>query len=271
MAEIGESIAVAVLMESSDPCDWCKQGGEEPPDIPNHLHDEEDPVSVGGVLDNIPENALKNDSSALGRAIGSRPQWNIAAPNNPSVSTTITPGAHHLIPGHASLKDVPALLKYIRKSDGLIKADIGYDVNAEENGVWLPGSYGVNPDNAATGKSKWSAYAHQAQYAGAAMRAAGAQFHDSHPAYSLNVKGTLNSIAEKLDAHRAQHPDRCPYCGKSNKADDKITPPYGLVRRLHGVSGAHKNFLVGRGMKSNRIESGYYTSRQVGAVFGVAL
>ena len=267
--DVGESIAVAVLMESSDPCSWCKQD-DKPQDKTNHLHDEEDPQS-GGAADDIPENRLGNDSSKLGTALGSRPQWTVEAPNNPSVSTLVTPGAHHLIPGHASLRESTELLKYIRKGDGVITADIGYDVNATENGVWLPGSYGVNAGNAATGNSKWSAYAHQSAYAGAAMRAAGAQFHDSHPAYSNNVLGTLNSIAEKLDAYRALYPKVCPYCGKDITDGGKIKPPYGLVDKLNGVSRAHKTFLVGRGIRPKLIASGYYTSRQVGAVFQVPL
>lgn len=52
--------------------------------------------------------------------------------------------AHHLIPAKESLKRAKALQKYIKKSGGKICCDLGYDVNGNENGVWLPGLHAVN-------------------------------------------------------------------------------------------------------------------------------
>jgi hypothetical protein len=56
-------------------------------------------------------------------------------------------------------------MKYM-KTDGKAKGNIGYNVNARTNGVWLPGNYGVRP---------W-----------------GAQFHDAHKQYSKFVRKVLD-------------------------------------------------------------------------------
>lgn len=62
--------------------------------------------------------------------------------------------AHHCIPAQESLKESPLLAFMVKTGDsealkddtfdgGLVWADVGYDVNGSENGVWLPGNYAV--------------------------------------------------------------------------------------------------------------------------------
>ena len=47
---------------------------------------------------------------------------------------------HHCIPGRASLKGKyqHPILEVIEKEKGTITGDIGYNVNGQENGIWLP-------------------------------------------------------------------------------------------------------------------------------------
>lgn len=52
--------------------------------------------------------------------------------------------AHHLIPAKESLKPAAGLHKYIDKGKGKICCNLGYDIDGNENGVWLPGLHAVN-------------------------------------------------------------------------------------------------------------------------------
>src|SRR5205807_1863113 len=204
----------------------------EPGSEHNQLGEDPDSEEQDEGVDNVPENDLTNDSSDLGHQLGGRPQWTIADPERKRQSLPVIPAAHHLIPGNASLKRVPGLHKYISKKctikncqcsvSDFIAGDIGYNVNASENGVWLAGNYAVRRGQHGFGVT-WTAYAHQADYADAAMRAAGAQFHDSHPDYSNNVQKTLRTIANTLDLQYKQD-HKCPLCGADANKDGKLRP-----------------------------------------------
>ncbi|MGH8622233.1 MAG: hypothetical protein ACRET3_08860 [Burkholderiales bacterium] len=162
MTQIGEKIALLVLEENRENCWFCR----EPPRDEQHTTDlGEDPAGPQ-------ENDLANDSSRLGRALGHRPTWTIRVPGVDQ-PVNVVPAAHHLIPGNASLKQVPKLVQWLKKGSK-IREDVGYDVNARENGIWLPGSYGVTEQSAL--QTKWSAYDYQNEYAIAAMKAAGRSF-----------------------------------------------------------------------------------------------
>ena len=233
--QVGEPISASVATPNPDePCWACK---EQPKgELVNHL--DESPDSIGE-----PENQLTNDSSALGTNLGHRPAWQISVPDkhagqNITRLCTVVPGAHHLIPGNASLQKVPSILKLIEASRGDISSDIGYDVNSAQNGIWLPANYGVRADSE-FGK-KWSAYDFQDEYAIAAMKKAGAQFHDAHPDYSDKVKTTLRALADKINLKK---PQKCAIC--DDQIADKARPPYGLVGRLNSVSRQHRTFLRG--------------------------
>ncbi|HMU65825.1 MAG TPA: AHH domain-containing protein [Cellvibrionaceae bacterium] len=253
MTDIGEAIAVIVATPDSDePCWACKKEPET--QLQNNLN--ESPSSIGE-----PENQLHNDSSELGKSLGFRPTWTIqvaesAAPGAEPISAEVTAAAHHLIPGNASLKKCPQILDLIEASRDKIRSDIGYNVNSEQNGVWLPGSYGVNPDSVF--KKKWSAFTNQQEYAFKAMDRANAQFHDAHPEYSRQVIRALRSLADKITLTA---PEKCGICGE--KTEDKARPPYGLVGRLNQISSMHRRFLRGP-MRKWPIQSGYFTSRWSG-------
>jgi hypothetical protein len=240
-----------VLVAVPDENEKCWACQEEPADdLHNSL--DESPDSVGD-----PENDIHNDSSTLGKNLGFRPTWSISVPdmeNGKEIKRDcdVVPGAHHLIPGNASLKKVGSILDLMEASRGKIRSDIGYDVNSAQNGIWLPANYGVNATSA-FGK-KWSLYKYQDVYAKAAMKRAGAQFHDAHPEYSDKVKATLRSLADKMNLRK---PETCEICG--NQISDKARPPYGLVGRLNRVSRQHRTFLSGPVHKWP-ISSGYYTS-----------
>ena len=60
--------------------------------------------------------------------------------------------AHHLIPAGASLNKATLLLPYIESEKSKICCNLGYDVNGNENGVWLPGLHAVNKN----GINVWS-------------------------------------------------------------------------------------------------------------------
>lgn len=241
--QIGESIGLLVMTTDKENCWFCK---EEPKD-PNLRTDlDETPSSVGKT-----ENDLGNDSSKLGSALGHKPSWTIKVAET-GESASVVPAAHHLIPGGGSLNKVPALTAFLKKG-AKIRADVGYDVNCRENGIWLPGSYGVNVN---TGGQKWSNYGPQNDYAVAAMKRAGAQFHDAHPTYNERLKTTLRAIANRMVVN---HPVTCPGCGE--KVSDKARPPYGIVGRLAAVSRRHRAFLDGP-VRNWPLASGYYTSKR---------
>lgn len=249
MTQVGETIAILVATRDKDePCWACK---EEPEEKRKNELDEDPPSSKE-------ENDVKNNSSKLGRALGGRPSWTINVPHPDGegaghVSQAVVPGAHHLIPGNESMKRVPKILDLIESRRGKIKADIGYDINAATNGVWLPGSYGVSTTSPLG--TKWSNYDYKEEYALAAMGKAGAQFHDRHPKYSGKVKSTLRSLADKITLLR---PEKCGIC--KEKLSDKARPPYGLVGRLNRLSRIYRSFLHGPTRKWP-VETGFSTSR----------
>lgn len=252
--QIGEAVELPTAPDpSEDKCWACEEGPETTPTPKTDLT--EVPSSLG-----FPENDLTNDSAGLGANLQFKPVWNIQVPTGVDasgvktvVSATVTPGAHHLIPGNASLAKCSAILDLMVADRGKITADIGYDVNDARNGIWLPGSYGVNEASASI-PMKWTQYQFKIEYAFAAMNTAGAQFHDSHPEYSRLVIRSLRALADKITL---KAPEKCGICDK--KITDKARPPFGLVGRLHRLSSLHRKFLRGPSRKWP-VAGGYYTS-----------
>ncbi len=240
--------------QGDEPCWYCEQepeGGE--------ANDEQaDPSNVDG--EDNPENAENNDASKLGTNLGGKPSWSVTCPDT-GKSTEVIPGAHHCIPGNASMAKATALHDFMRKGGPhSFVSDIGYDINGAANGVWLPGNYGVRPGKSHYTK-KWGSFSadFKNQYAKRAMEAAGGQFHDAHSKYSNHVLKTLEAIADKLAA-----PGDCPICDKPRSA---TRPPYGLVARINHVSLAYKERLVGTPDPA-AIDQGYYTSSRVKKIYG---
>ncbi len=62
--------------------------------------------------------------------------------------------AHHLIPAKESLARATSLHKYIDKGESKVCCNLGYNVDGNENGVWLPGLHAVNSKD---GVNVWGA------------------------------------------------------------------------------------------------------------------
>ncbi|NVJ21930.1 MULTISPECIES: AHH domain-containing protein [Myxococcus] len=166
---------------------------------------------------------------------------------------------HHLIPGNESLKgtsvvpfmgDENCIADYKKSMSSYIKAgySIGYDINAAENGEWLPSPYALSNCN------EWPAdlglkylkkrkdeligeetEAFKPAYVAAAIEASGGrQFHMRHMRYSEKVTEILQAIGERL---AVMADDSCPLAKKSKAKDvDEFDPPLGLTARLHSLS-----------------------------------
>lgn len=145
-----------------------------------------------------------------------------------------------------------------------LSSDIGYDVNAAENGVWLPGNYAVRPGQYGW-KKKWGNFskAFKDEYASRAMKKANRQFHDAHVSYNNKVLKTLEAIVSKLGKPKKN----CPICDKEY---EHTRPPYGLVARLNGVSSKHRGMLLGLSKRTKKcVQNGYYTSSRVKTHFKI--
>ncbi|KYF83271.1 hypothetical protein BE17_17235 [Sorangium cellulosum] len=231
MPEIGEKVAFDLMTPEKDNCWYCTEQPEQPAE--NKL--DEDPGSVDSA-----ENSMANSSSKLGQALGHRPSWSAKLSGE---EVDITPAAHHLIPGNASLKKATKLLKFMKKGD-TVDGDVGYDVNDRKNGVWLP-TYPA---------SGWGTLDQDA-YAIQAMKAAGAQFHNAHAQYNQRASQSLSEIADKL----VKKNDKCPICGDTLKNAKR--PPFGLVGRLNALSRRYRGFLKGSPRRWPT-ESGILTSEK---------
>ena len=265
MTDIGEAIAIAAVQQNpNEPCWYC----EEPPVSDKKNEETADPdTSDSESEDAVPENDDDNDSSELGSSLGSKPSWTIECPDT-GAATKVLAAAHHCIPGNASLKKAMdnGLRNFMDEGGPMnLASDIGYGVNHQNNGVWLPGNYSVR-----TGKEhytkNWSGFApsFKNEYAKRAMEKCGMQFHDAHRKYNGKVRGTLDSIKSKLGKPKK----KCPVC---EKKFDKTRPPFGLVGRLDFVSGEHRSMInnINQSDAKKFVTAGYYTSSRVKKYFGI--
>lgn len=266
MTDIGEGIAVGMLKEAKGDCFFCK----EKPKSKNPVTDEHasPDTSNAEIEDLVPENDHHNDASKLGENLGGKPEWLINKPESNGEKTTVLAAAHHLIPGNASFMKVKKLIDYLKK-DGphALETDVGYSINHENNGIWLPGNYNVRAgkENYTT---TWSCQkpSFKNAYAVSAIRASRSQFHDAHSTYNRKVRTTLEKLLKKI----GRPSDKCPFCGEKY---EKVRPPYGLVGRLDFISRQHRGMLSGLTKKTSRkvaaIRQGYFTSSKVKAFFGI--
>jgi hypothetical protein len=177
---------------------------------------------------------------------------------------------HHLIPGNESLKrskvvpylgDDDTIKNYAEGQASRIKKgqSVGFDVNAAENGVWLPSPYALSNSNdwpaepgiKAIKKRRGMALIGQQTedfklaYAAAAIEAAGMrQFHMRHSDYSAKVKNVLDKIAVRL---RSMARFACPVAGASKRKrdDSKVDAPMGLPARLRILQNNLRRLLTG--------------------------
>lgn len=158
--------------------------------------------------------------------------------------------AHHLIPGHASLP-YGEVVRFIgekkkdnyptkAKQDSRIKkggGGIGYNVNAAENGVWLPSN------NALRGRWDKSRdqLEYQAEYAFLTINRTGRQFHDAHVPYNNFVIKLLNQLNVQMLNHlKVCELEPC----KSHRDGEKLPfAPQQLKGALNGISDRLRMFL----------------------------
>ncbi|MBL8288650.1 MAG: AHH domain-containing protein [Rubrivivax sp.] len=265
MTQLLEPVAIGLwaVAESKGPCWYCEEPAKE--DLENEETADPD-TSDSDSDEDPPENDVVNCSSALGTNLGKEPNWEIRSPDDLSVSSPIVPAAHHCIPGGASLAKATALHDFMRKGGPFkLASDIGYNVNAAANGVWLPGNYAVRPGQYGWSK-KWGncTTKFKTEYASRAMKKANRQFHDAHVSYNNKVLKTLEAMAEEL----AEPEDECPVCGKEL---DCTRPPFGLVGRLNAVSSKHRAMLIGLSKRTKKcVQNGYYTSSRMKTYFNLA-
>lgn len=165
MTQLGEMIAVGIVDEKKVDCPFHEKKHECSPDATN-VYREGNAATLG---DNL-HDGKQDSSSTVVRPKGTpdhkyRRNAEVPDPDKESEEdreVSILGGdddciypvafaAHHLIPGRASIGKAKALHKFIRK--GEICCNLGYTVDGNENGVWLPGLHAVNSN----GLNLWSA------------------------------------------------------------------------------------------------------------------
>ncbi|HEY2852768.1 MAG TPA: AHH domain-containing protein [Gemmatimonadaceae bacterium] len=150
--------------------------------------------------------------------------------------------AHHLLPADASVNKATELLKIMNSQDngGDLKGDIGYGVNHENNGMFLPTEDAWDVARFGTWKGLQKiqdGYRLAYAYAYWAMRHTGRQFHTSHGDYSLWVLSRLEEIKMKmLQAKRECKENKC-------KKTKPWKPPYNLVGKLDAIAEHISSYL----------------------------
>ncbi len=295
MTQIGEAVAIGVISDGSDP------------ECPLN-HDDLTPIQS--------TNNFVGDGGTLGRNMAAGTSSITYAPNRsgspearpyPSTSADdswpvtvdghtypVTCAAHHLIPAQASLKKARALHKWLvykkqtetlggaggGSASGEVWADVGYDVNGLENGVWLPGNYAVGGGSGGTAEwvsapsaldnerasakppppappesRKLSGLRHtffddnrKGQYVMGATYVFNAQFHDSHGEYSTIVTAALDKLATLYQEKKYDTEPPCPKCKQrlDKVKEEGIPTHFGLAHRLNAVSDRFSRYLVGK-------------------------
>lgn len=285
MVQLGELIAAPIFFSEEDhnekTCPW----HEEAPKADAKPMEKPDPET-----DTAAPSMPENDGGTLGRYLEKsgkkKPEHTLTleyAPDelltykkNKSVQTYIDKktetyklqyAPHHLIPGNESLSE-SLLLAYLgdanviknfnkKKLTSKIKDNqtVGYDVNAAENGVWLPSPYALSMSNQwpsipgkeyilkIKGKEVLEVtVSFQKAYVAAAIHESGdCQFHMRHSKYSAEVRDVLDGIAGKL---KLMTKGVCEIAS-NKKNDDKFEAPTGLVSRLNVLSKQLERLLTG--------------------------
>lgn len=263
MSELGEAVAFALFDPLTEICPF-KVEGPDTPDEESEQPAKDDLEAADAIQENnggvLGENLAKGSPAGWGKSGTINdiypPPDRDAVPRNDSktdsklhvkvggVEFGYVVAAHHLIPGEASLAPSDLFKHYMKKGGSFttaggksytLKANIGFNVNGNHNGIWLPGNYAIRatkPQFNPTKKS-WSdlivsnptwCYA----YMTACVEQAGGQFHDSHTKYSSAVLDILDKVHVRL----SEHQDACEECASKTE----IYPPYVLKARLYLLS-----------------------------------
>jgi hypothetical protein len=288
MTQLGEGVAIGVFVSVDGPhtkqtCPW--HAAEEPASadpMDEQLVDEDAhgsiPANLGKKLgDNLKKANIdppSRDSISVAYRAGEVVAFKQAGKNKRVQSYEqvdvelydypLQYAPHHLIPGNESLKG-SEVLAYMG-DDSVIKAykppraseikkgkSIGYDVNAAQNGVWLPSPYALSNSN------QWpsqdgievllkrmgqiavdEAEGFKSAYVAASIEASGhRQFHMRHEGYSNEVKKILNSMADKMDLLSSVCPEA------PDPDSDLFNPPPALKAKLNALSTRMSTLLTG--------------------------
>jgi A nuclease family of the HNH/ENDO VII superfamily with conserved AHH len=259
MTEIAEAVAVALGEPITEKCPFKEEGPDVSPEVEDVINDDRDSADVlqdnnGGTLG---KNLIKGSPDGWGKdgtinklyppSMTIAPQPRVDSKMQPSLKVTVQNddypfkvAAHHLVPGDASLSPSELYLHYMVKDatgqtaggrQFTIKANIGYNVNGNHNGVWLPGNYAIR-QGATKKQVSWRELGEDPwcfEYMKACVAKTGGQFHDAHTHYSGAVLKILNKIHVLIGAHQDSGCEDC-----SSKTE--LYPPYRLKVRLYVLS-----------------------------------
>lgn len=258
---LGVTTPAASLDHNEEDCPFCK-AKEKPDPLENKLLDKDpaEKMDAQAKADVEPPIAkdiaiayqkFKNDSSLLTTALraldpnlGSAMEITIKGKKFTSQTA-----AHHLIPGNGSFK--PSTLfkaqQYLWK-DGKVGGNIGYNVNDDANGVFLPGCYAYL-GRWGSGGAKFDAIQEHKDagvdaklYAEESIKQQGKHFHNAHSEYNTFVMKVLNDINSKLKITTT-------VCNEAK--DEKEKPPeerkplLKLITTLNKLSAEMKKMVSG--------------------------
>lgn len=309
MTQIGEMVAPPDIDVDQDSCPF-DHTAPEPPTVDNSL------IGKGGTLASSLKGAkttrlyapmkgtvdpVKNPKDQPGHEFFNKARCVEIRDAEYVHSYPVTCAAHHCIPAQESLKESPLLtfmvkqgaseaLKDLSYSDGVVWADVGYDVNGSQNGVFLPGSYAVgggrggmgvwdstddgdedDADDAAadvaaaaadpasnqlTGAlNEITATNRKWQYVKQAVAKCPGQFHDRHVDYSTFVQSVLEKMFENYNNHANTNVfgAACSKCAERGDKIEKlgIPTPHSMLDRLDVTSRRLAGFLNGTTWRMN--------------------
>lgn len=170
MTELIEQVAFGKVSPEDWPCPFDHDSDiDKPPEVQNDF------IGIGKILGNkmvgqqgthMPSHPYFSSQQKQPPKINPKDQlahnaYCLKKPINIDIGTAqpnsypVTCAAHHLIPAQASLKRAKMLLNFmvwksqpekVKGGDpvkGQVYADVGYDVNGSQNGMYLPGTYAV--------------------------------------------------------------------------------------------------------------------------------
>lgn len=174
----------------------------------------------------------------------------------------IKPTPHHLIPGNAAMEP-SSLEEWTCKKHGLLKEDVGYNIDCAENGIWLPHLphiHWTRMFDKAKGLrfsdvfGKWSALSDLRKKAVGylIMSETWLQMHytdhddpyvhvDNETTYDSEAKERCNLLGDLMMAFWAP---KCP--AAEDETDKKFHPPYGIINRINLQSTFMRQRITGR-------------------------
>ncbi len=226
MTQVLEAMAVEIGLGGDASCPFCKETSNQ-----------------GRTND------FSNSSTKLGGALEDEPNWVLDVPHPMAggyIPNRLRTNAHHLIPADASFNPHPRIKRLLDVADGDIIENVGYGVNHENNGVWLP-SY---PEDYQATQVKavpitWGQMTTdygdmQHRITVLAMRHTKRQFHDSHEPYSNFVSKCLDKICEKVTTVAGKHECKTPI----EVMKIPWQAPFALCGRLDALSDRLKTLLT---------------------------